>query len=154
MTEAVLAAKETFKIDVQQRIGLRYVNEIRHPEVMKPSDWRRFMNPTLLGSLSDNAIAPSVESSIQELRLAASDGSLVVRHGAAQGTTVAPEPGTPVPTGEFYLLDLDAFDEKGRELDVEALDKFMKGYNRTIYSLFRWGMNDQLFGFLKGGEDD
>ncbi len=154
MAEAVLAAKETFRIDVQQRVGLRYVNEIRHPEVAKPSDWRRFMNPTLLGPLADNAIAPSVESSIQELRLAASDGSLIVRHGAARGTTVAPEPGATVPTGDFYLLDLDAFDEKGRELDIEALDKLVKGYNRTIYSLFRWGMNDQLFGFLKGGEDD
>lgn len=153
MEEVVLAAKESFEIMVQERVGLRYVNEIRHPEVKKPSDWRQFMNPSLLGPLSDDAVSSNVESTIQELRLSISGGSLVVRHGAAQGTTVAPEPGTSAPSGEFYLLDLDAYDEKGRELDVDALIGLVKGYNRTIYSLFRWGMNDQLFEYLRGAQD-
>jgi len=154
MAEAVLAAKEVFGITVQQRVGLRYVNEIRHSEVEKPSDWRQFMNLALLGPLSDDAVADSIESTAQELRLTTSDGSLILRHGATRGTTVALEPGTVAPEGEFYLLDIDAFNEEGRELDVRALGELVKSYNSTIYSLFRWSMNDQLFEHLRSGEDD
>jgi uncharacterized protein (TIGR04255 family) len=154
MAEAVSAAQEALKIDVQERVGLRYVNEIRHPKVSKPSDWRKFMNPTLLGPVADDGFASSVESSIQELRLRFSDGSLVVRHGATRGTTIAPESGTSAPEGEFYLLDLDAFNEEEKDLDVDELSESMKRYNRSIYSLFRWGMNDQLFEFLKGTRNE
>ncbi len=154
IAEVVSAAKEAFEVVVQERVGLRYVNEIRHPEVKKPSDWRRFMNPALLGPLSDNAVSSSVESTMQELRLSVPNGSLIVRHGAAQGTIVAPEPGMTAPTSEFYLLDLDAYDERGKQLDVDTLVGLVKGYNRTIYSLFRWGMNDQLFEYLRGAQGD
>lgn len=154
MAEVVSAVKETFEVVVQERVGVRYVNEIRHPEVEKPSDWRRFMNPALLGPLSDDAVSSSVESTMQELRLSVPNGSLLVRHGAAQGTIVAPEPGMIAPTGEFYLLDLDAYDERGQQLDVGPLVGLIRGYNRIIYSLFRWGMNDQLFEYLRGAQDD
>lgn len=154
MAEVTSAAKEAFEVDVQERVGLRYVNEIRHPEIKKPSDWRRFMNPTLLGPLSDDAISSNLESTMQELRLSISNGSLIVRHGAAQGTTVAPELGMAAPTGEFYLLDLDAYDEQGKQLDVDDLVRLVRGYNRTIYSLLRWGMNNQLFEYLRGAQDD
>lgn len=154
MAEAVSAAKETFEIEVQERMGLRYVNEIRHPDVSKPSDWRKLMNSAFIGPLSDDWIADSIASTIQELRLNFSDASLVVRHGATQGTTVAPEPGTTAPEGEFYLLDFDAFHEEEKELDADELTESMKRYNRSIYSLFRWGMSDQLFEFLKGSRNE
>jgi uncharacterized protein (TIGR04255 family) len=155
MEDVLLAAQEVFGIAVRNRVGLRYVNEIRHPKVEKPSDWRQLMNPTLLGLLSDNAISSNVESTLQELRLSIPNGSLIVRHGAAQGTTVAPDPQAPTPpNGEFYLFDLDAYDEGGVELNVDKLVELIKGYNRIIYSLFRWGIKDELFEYLKGDRND
>lgn len=154
MAEVVCAAEDIFGLTVQSRVGLRYVNEIRHPSVTKPADWRYLMNSTLLGLLSDDEISASVESVLQELRLSIPNGSLKVRHGAAQGTAVAPEPGEEPPTSEFYLFDLDASNNEERELDVDEFVELVKGYNRTIYSLFRWGMKDELFDYLKGVQND
>jgi uncharacterized protein (TIGR04255 family) len=78
---------------------------------------------------------------------------LGVRHGyMTQGTTVVPLPGDiPKDQGPFYLLDLDAFDEQGRDLDDHTLDELFRSYNHTMFQFFRWLVQDQLYDYFKGG---
>jgi uncharacterized protein (TIGR04255 family) len=149
-----VAAKDTYRLSVQERIGLRYVNEIRYPGADTPAAWRPLIKPELLGPLSDDNIVPSVRTAYQELSLGIPDGELTIRHGfVLQGTTVVLVPGANPPSeplGPFYLFDLDAFDAKGGEIDNEMLDGLLRSYNKTVYSLFRWGLTERLFEYLKG----
>lgn len=156
LLRVVTAAKDTYKISAWERVGHRYVNEIRYPDADTPAAWRSLINPHLLGPLSDDNIVSSVRTAYQELTLEVPDGTLTVRHGyLPQGTTVVPAPGTNPSSetlGPFYLMDFDAFDDKGGEMNNETLDGLLRSYNKSIYSLFRWGLTGRLFEYLKGSE--
>ena len=147
------SAREVYNIDLRQRLGLRYVNEIRHPQVRAPKDWASFINPQLLGPLAVTGLSSLITASYQETGLQLDNGGLTLRHGHfAQGTTVASPPGD-IPkeeSGPFYLLDFDAYDETGRDLDDHTLYGLLENYNHTMYQLLRWGVQEKLFDYLKG----
>ena len=152
----VAAANDTYQMSAWNRIGLRYINEIRYPGADTPAAWRSLINPHLLGPLSDDTIVPSVRTAYQELSLEIPDGALTIRHGFfPQGTTVTPAPGMSPPNetlGPFYLMDLDAFDDKGGRLDDEMFNSLFRSYNKSVYSIFRWGLTERLFEYPKGSE--
>lgn len=147
------AARDVYKIDLRQRLGLRYVNEIRHPDVQDPQGWAAFINPQLLGPLADTGLSSLITNSYQEIGLRLDNGGLTLRHGHfGEGSTVAPPPGdAPKGDGPFYLLDFDAYDEAGRDLDDHTIDELLKSYNHTMYQLLLWGVREELFDYLKGG---
>lgn len=146
------AVKDVYRVKERQRLGLRYINEVRHSDASTITDWVPLIRPELLGLAANNAIASSIKSTFQELSLNLEIGGLTLRHGYfPQGTTVAPLPGdAPKDEGPFYLIDLDAFDEEGRDLDDHTLDKLLQSYNHTMFRLFRWLVQDQLYAYLKG----
>lgn len=147
------AVRKVYRIELRQRLGLRYVNEIKHPSVRNPEDWISLVNPQLLGPLADEGLSSLVNFSYQETGMRLKNGGLTLRHGHfAQGTTVAPAPGD-TPTQEvepFYLLDFDAFDEDGRDLDGHTLEELLRSYNHTMFQLLHWGVQEELFEYLKG----
>ena len=149
----VEAARKVYKISIRQRLGLRYVNEIKHPNVTTAKDWSTLINPQLLGLLADKGLSSLVNFSYQETGLRLENGGLTLRHGHfEQGTTVAPPPGE-APTEQndpFYLLDFDAFDDEGRDLDWHTLEELLKSYNHTMFQLLHWGVQKELFNHLKG----
>lgn len=149
----VSAVKEVYRVPERLRLGLRYINEIHHPDASNVTDWAPLLRHELLGLLANREIAPSISSTIQELRFNLQGGGLTIRHGyVPQGTTVAPLPGEALQdTGPFYLLDFDAYDEQGRDLDHRILDDLLRSYNHTMFRLFRWLVQDQLYDYLKGG---
>lgn len=147
------AARKVYRIESRQRLGLRYVNEIRHPSVRTAGDWTSLINPQLLGPLADEGLSSRFNFSYQEAGLQLDNGQLTLRHGHfAQGTTVAPPPGiVPQPqTDPFYLLDFDAFDEASRDLHGNALEELLRSYNHTMFQLLHWGVQKELFDYLKG----
>lgn len=146
------AIKDIYRVRMRQRLGLRYINELRHPEATTIADWTPFLRDELLGIAANSDIAPSIQSSIQHMSLNLPDGALTIRHGYfEQGTTVAPFPGdAPEDAGPFYLLDIDSFDEQDRDLDDHTLDRLLRSYNHTVFQLFRWLAKDQLYDYLKG----
>lgn len=147
------AASKVYRIDFRERLGLRYVNEIRHPNVSTPADWASLINPELLGPLANKGLSSLIDFSYQEAGLQLSNGRLTLRHGHfAQGTTVAPPPGA-MPQEQddpFYLLDFDAFDEQGRDLDRHTLEELFRSYNHTMFQLLHWGVQKELYDYLKG----
>jgi len=144
--------KEVYRIQMRQRVGLRYINEIRHPDVSAINDWTSLLRHELLGLVARDDFGPLIRSSLQELSLDLPNGRLTIRHGyLSQGTTVAPLPGdAPKDEGPFYLLDFDAFDEQVRDLEDHTLDELLQSYNHTMFQLFRWLVQDRLYDYLKG----
>ena len=153
ITSLIAAVKEVYRVTERVRLGLRYINEIRHPDATTVTDWEPLLRHELLGLAASREIAPLLESTVQELRLNLQNGGLTIRHGhVPRGTTVAPLPGEqPQDAGSFYLLDFDTFDEGRRDLDDHTLDELLRSYNHTMFQLFRWLVQDELYDYLKGG---
>jgi hypothetical protein len=79
-----------------------------------------------------------------------SDGTLLMRHGYLNGTTVTPVVGSKPKQGPFYLLDLDYFDETPADFNPRPLDRIIL-YNNFLYRLFRWCIGEgALLAHLKG----
>jgi uncharacterized protein (TIGR04255 family) len=135
----------------QLRFGLRYINEFRHPDGDSYKAWTQLLNPDLLGLGARGVLGGSVEQTLGEVRTRRSDGSLLVRHGFLNGTTVVPMQNHPPKTGHFYLLDLDYFDETPVPFDVRQPIARMRRYNDILYRVFRWSIGeDRLYHYLRG----
>lgn len=135
---------------LQLRFGLRYVNEFRHRQGDRYEKWRLLLNPDLLGISGRNVLGGTVEQTIGEVRTKRADGTLLLRHGFLDGTTIAPlAPKTPQ-SGPFYLLDLDYYLEAPLPFDPRQTER-MRAYNDYIYRVFRWVIGDgELYRQLRG----
>lgn len=152
LVERTLSAVETvgqvLDVSHQTRVGLRYINEIRHPEGETYDTWMKLLAPDLLGLSRNDLLGGKVEQTIAESRVRRSDGSLLVRHGFLRGTTVAPSEGEPPKQTPFYLLDIDYFNEEVAEFGSE-LQVTLVAYHSVIYRIFRWAIgSDELYTYL------
>jgi uncharacterized protein (TIGR04255 family) len=135
----------------QLRLGLRYINEFRHPKGKDHEMWVRFLNPKLLGLGASQVLGGKVEQSIGEVLTRRHDGHLLVRHGFLNGSTISPMPNRTAKTGQFYLLDLDYYDDKPVKFDVEAPIGQLLSYNDILYRVFRWSIGDgEFYHYLRG----
>ncbi len=135
----------------QLRLGLRYVNEFRHPGGKSHAGWRQLLNPELLGLNASELLGGAVEQTIGEVRTKRADGTVLLRHGFLNGTTVAPQEGQEPKTGPFYLLDMDYYDEDAKRFNVESVAAQIERYNDILYRVFRWIIGDsELYQFLRG----
>jgi uncharacterized protein (TIGR04255 family) len=109
----VVAARQTVApVDGLERLGLRYIDEIRVPE-SDPVDWTQWVNAALLGPA---ALAAPLGMDMMEhqaiARFALTEGrGLTIAYGPRQGYAVAPEPlvRSPLPApSAFFLLDIDS----------------------------------------------
>lgn len=137
----VLEAIIALGVTVRERLGLRYIDEIRHPQAARPGDWRELIEEELLGMVGGERLGDDVIQALQEIRLREQHGSVTIRHGYLGAEATGNEP--------FYLLDLDYFDEHSATLvPGEVLDR-IDGYHRTIHNLFETAIKQKLRDHLK-----
>ena len=92
---ALVALNRTGPPDGVRRIGLRYINEIRVPEIdSSPGDWRGYIYESLLSAAGPKLIPaglhPTVWQGIAQYRTSA-DSTLMVRYGPQEGYAVDPQ---------------------------------------------------------------
>jgi len=137
------AAAEHLGVGERTRLGLRFINELRPKGAGALTDWARLLNPKFVGfggaaELLDGTIARA----FTELQSTRSDGTLVIRHGLLDGSTVVERtPDAQAPSGPFYLIDLDYFNTTELPLDVSDTLQQMRTYNDGIYQFFRWTLD-------------
>jgi uncharacterized protein (TIGR04255 family) len=145
----ITAAKETLNVRERARLGLRYINEIRHASGQSLAGWRTLLNPELVGFAGGDLLDGTVEHMVQEIQARRSDGTLAIRHGVLTGRVVDPLQTQEEPDGKFYLIDMDYFDAQSVPLDIERTAKQLRDYNDVMYRFFRWSLTDKLFDHLK-----
>lgn len=141
-------ARKSLELEERVRLGLRYVNQIRHPDAKTLTDWSRLLRPEFVGFASSDLLGGDIEHMVQELRVTRDDGVLAVRHGLISGAEVMP-PGTIAPPDSFYLVDLDYFDATEIRLDTSQTLGQARGFSDFMYRLFRWSLGDRLFEYLE-----
>ncbi len=147
--KVLTAAKDKLLVRERARLGLRYINELRHPAGQSLADWRKLLNPELVGFAAGDLLEGSVEHMVQEVQARRADGTLAIRHGILTGRVVDPVQVQQEPEGKFYLLDMDYFDAQAQPLDIEPTTKQLRDYNDVMYRFFRWCLSETLYYYLK-----
>jgi len=150
---AILARQEVGQIDGIERLGLRYLNEIRAPEGgSELGSWARWISPLLLGpaEIGDRAVlGPAQMQSVVSFR-PSDERALVLRYGVAEGYAVDPggelKRDTPPPSA-FFLIDIDSFWIAGEEIPEFDIEDFLTRSDElhcAVGNIFEAAITDDL----------
>lgn len=129
-------------VSERTRLGLRFVNELRADGASTLADWGRLLNPAFVGfGVDHEGLGDRIEHAFQELQCRQENGTLAIRHGLLQGTTIMRPASLDPPGGPFYLLDLDFSDPSMLSLDVDATCRQLRSFNEAMYRFFRWALD-------------
>jgi uncharacterized protein (TIGR04255 family) len=142
-----------------QRVGLRFINELRLAGADPKAEMREAISPALLGAVGSDELVAAVSGAQQILELTGEDSRMLVRHGlyAQGGTTVDPvEPAAPSPQQAlpFYLMDIDAFAERSVRYSVDGIEATVRDFNDDIRSFFAWGVREDYRRATLGQTED
>ncbi len=96
-----------------ERVGLRYIDEVRIPYDDAVTDWAPWVHSSLLAAQPDDGVDLPVSDWQGVCQFGPTEGrSLVLRYGPRMGYAVEPNGPLRRPTmttGTFFLLDIDSF---------------------------------------------
>ena len=151
--EAALEARsEISEPSGYERVGLRYINELRTP-FAEDSNWAEWVHPSLLAAQPDEAIGLSVSDWQGMSKFGPIDGcTFVLRFGPRTGYAVTPDgplKRQSTPTGPFFLLDFDSFweipsSDDSPEFASSALLKRCDDLHKPIRAMFEGLITDRL----------
>jgi uncharacterized protein (TIGR04255 family) len=137
---AVSVVVEALGISRQERIGLRYVDELECPPRPSRSDLAEIVRDELIGIVGAHERTQHLVGSMQEMRFEQSQGVCTLRHGLIRRDRAV------------YVLDFDFYDETPRDLDLEQQVKLLAEFNHSAYELFSWSVSPKLFETFKPQE--
>jgi uncharacterized protein (TIGR04255 family) len=128
---------------LEQRVGLRFIDRITHPDVASAKDWGRWIDSSFLGPIAHEKIGAGVTASQQIVQLDAGDGrSLILRHGAARDSEAG---------GQWtYLIDQDCYVQRGRAFDVDEVLQATETLHTLALQMFQQAITPSLYSYLKG----
>jgi len=151
VADVLEARQEVGGIDGIERLGLRYIDEIRVPG--EPvHDWAPWVDPTLLGPAPIGEELGLTTAQWQGVTAftPARDRTLVLRYGPRNGFAVDPggdlKRSTPTP-GPFFLLDIDSFwtpSEEVPEFDIKTLLATCDELHAPVRRVFERLITDRL----------
>lgn len=150
--ETVDVVASTARVAGVERIGLRYINEIRVPEqITDVTQWKRWISDEMLGPVG--GIPGYSPAGFQAMtQLTRGDSHLHVRCAALVGSgVVADQPlkrRTPVAEGPFFVIDTDSYTETpGYDMGAFAtreLDPALDDLHEPLEALFHRAISDDL----------
>lgn len=150
---ALRARSAAGEVDGVERVGLRYIDEIRVPDSTEDRvSWDEWVDSSLLGPvhLAQKSGLTPVQSQGMSVFDDGVGNTMVVRYGPREGYAV--DPGgdlrrpTPAP-GPFFLIDIDSFWVPGGAVphyDSEVLLQKCDQLHRPIRDLFETLISDKL----------
>lgn len=137
------AVSSAIDVSLEQRVGLRMIDRITHPDVESPQDWEPWIHASLLGTVVHEQLGPGVATTQQVVQLEAGDGrSVILRHGCFRDQ----ESG-----GRWtYLLDHDCFVQRGIPFEVARLMEAVDALHILALQVFQAAVTPALYDFLKG----
>lgn len=136
-----------------ERIGLRYIDEIRVPDTHDSIEWADWVSDDLIGPKSIEGVlgAPIAQSQGTAIVQVNPSISYTVRYGAALGQAVVSTDNlvrADEMSGEYFLLDLDGAWLPSRrsvpEFDIDAVTATLDELHQPIGALFESLITDRL----------
>ena len=139
----VSAFKDTVESARATRVGVRYVDHIKTPELDRMADMLR---PDMLG-IANSSLRPKLQHTVSETVCEVAEGTLLARWGLLPPNgTYDPDVLLPAPQSSWFL-DLDVFKqyvEPFGEMDPEAISETALALATRAYSFFRWATTDRF----------
>lgn len=135
------SACEVLQPEAELRLGLRYINRIEQPELLRSGDLFQWISEGLLGILR-HPIGPGVVASQQQVQVDAPDGlRAVIQHGFFQDQGI----------GRLaYLMDIDTYRESVRVFDRKDLHSGIDALHSLTLRLFQSMITEQMYEYLRG----
>lgn len=145
LSQVAEAVMKHIKPEIEQRLGLRYVNQLNQPRVTTPQGWSPYITPELLGAALHKNLGPGIKASLQQLDLdAGSDMHCSLRHGFSADSSR---------DGALtYLLDIDVYREGVRRFDVADIMMQAQRFNDLALTIFQQAITPEMLAYL--GEDN
>jgi uncharacterized protein (TIGR04255 family) len=155
LRDVLVAVNGAGALDSYLRVGLRYIDELRHPDSASGAvDWENIVGDHLLAAaqLANGQPNLTPETWQTTTRFQAGDRHwVVVRHGPGVGTAVSPDE---VPLrlaaqreGPFFLFDVDSFWECGvpiPEFNPDSLIERLDALHSPVRSLFEASITERF----------
>ena len=125
VTEAVA---DQFDITIQKRLGLRYIDRLRAPDVEQPQEWERWIHPTLLGPILHPGFGAAVNTMQGTVTFDAEEANQVV------------------------LRDHDCFHEEAVEFAPDSVMRRAEMLHTIGLQVFQAAITPEMFRLLKGEE--
>ena len=146
----VAALKSTVGSARMARVGVRYVNRMKSPEIDSLGD---LLRPEMLG-IASTPLLGRMQHTVTEVFCDVAEGKLLAKWGVlppngSHDPFVAP----PVATKSWFL-DLDVskhYDEPFEEMDANAVHATAVSLATRSYSFFRWATTDRFIA-VHGGQ--
>lgn len=143
--------REIGGVDGVERVGLRYIDEIRVPGGPE-QDWAPWVDPTLVGpaTVGDELGLAATHWQGINVFTPGPERTIVLRYGPREGFAVDPGGGLKRSTstpGPFFLMDIDSFwtpSEGVPEFDVKALLATCDELHASVRTLFERLVTDRL----------
>lgn len=118
------------------RLGLRFINELHHPEAQTIGEWRRLLAPDFVGTPGSALVSEFVTQAVEQISLAYEDDRITLRHGFRVGSAE---------TGEStYLIDIDVFSDQLAQFEPDEVISKLERYHRWAWNLFRSSLTDDM----------
>ncbi len=147
----VTARQEVAPVDGLERLGIRYVDEIRVPVSGEAIDWSDWVEPSLLGPVEVGVrlgFQPAEHQGLATFLLGSGRG-VNVRYGPRVGYAVQSGPlvRTMPPPSPFFLLDIDGFwaaTEEIPEFDPSRIVALCDDLHTPVNALFESLITERL----------
>ncbi|MGB3678890.1 MAG: TIGR04255 family protein [Candidatus Microthrix parvicella] len=141
--ELLDAVVDQYNPKLQQRIGLRYLDEIERPSAKQPSDWTGLIQPGVLGPLGDPEVGPSVRAAQQVIEFEGPEQTRVtLRHGCEPLASGG---------GTAYRLDHDCSRQRGRPFESADIVETLEALHTLALQVFQKAITPELHNELRGG---
>lgn len=129
---------------IEERIGLRYINQLTEPAADSPADWRDYVSAEMLGVILHPSIGPAITNTLSQVTMDFGEGlGCLLRHGAL------PDPSRP---GKMnYVLDLDVFRQQPRDFDAKEVKSCADQLNDLVLRVFQQSITPTLLKLLREG---
>jgi uncharacterized protein (TIGR04255 family) len=141
LANVLAAVQELAEPVFEQRLGLRYINQITEPDVHSPEEWKDWLDEHLLGFIAHDEVGPLITYIRQQAILQLDDD---VRCTLNHGFAPDPERGGAL----TYLLDFDLFREGLRPFDSNGIRETVDTLNTYALRLFQLSTDVALRGQL------
>jgi uncharacterized protein (TIGR04255 family) len=146
----VSARQEVAPVDGLERLGLRYIDEIRVPD-SEPIEWSKWVHSSLVGpaAVGEEAGLTLVEHQALARFRVSDSHSLNLAYGPRVGYAVADKPlvRTLPPAGPFFLLDIDSSwtaQDTIPEFDPSGITRQCEELHEPVNALFEALITDNL----------
>jgi uncharacterized protein (TIGR04255 family) len=139
LVELASAVLKNIRPSLEHRVGLRFVNQIDHPDIQRPEDWKGLISDTLLQSELFSGLSDRMLAALQILQLRQPDGdSVVLRHGIQLQKN-----------RWKYLLDSDSSRQGTRRLAEASLQATVERLHRQALQAFELVTTPELRAYLE-----